>query len=154
MADPEALRASPFLAELIAQWRAQDLYGSWEGRSDAELLAPYLLSDEQRRELPVVVDPDPETVWRMELFYSAVGLAIEKRCGVMVSPMIRMHHEGFGRLVLLAGRLVAVNKPLRDVHRFGFGSFAALDEAGSRYVAEGLAMIERFSEAARYGQDQ
>lgn len=154
----EALReaevlATPFLTELIAQWRAQDLYGSWDKQSDAELLSPYVLSVEQRRALPLLGDPDPETLWRLELFYNAVGILIEKASGVMISPMIKMHHEGFGRLVLLAGRLVAVNKPLREVHRFGFASFAKLDKAGSRYVEEGLEMIQRFNEAAHYGQD-
>ena len=27
-------------------------------------------------------DPDPETIWRLELFYNAVGLAIERVTGV------------------------------------------------------------------------
>ncbi|WP_417066835.1 NifX-associated nitrogen fixation protein [Niveibacterium terrae] len=152
LSDEEVL-ASPFLTVLIQQWRAQDLYGSWDKLSDAELLSPYVLSAEQRRELPILGDPDPETLWRLELFYNAVGILIEKASGVMISPMIKMHHEGFGRLVLLAGRLVAVNKPLREVHRFGFPCFAKLDEAGCRYVEEGLSMIQRFNDAARYGQD-
>ena len=54
------------------------------------------------------------------------GFAIERATGVMVSPMMKMHHEGFGRMVLTAGRLVVVNKQLRDVHRFGFDSLEKL----------------------------
>ncbi len=54
------------------------------------------------------------------IFYNAIGLSIERLTGVMVTPMMKMSHEGFGRQVLLAGRLVVVNKQLRDVHRFGF----------------------------------
>lgn len=152
LSDEEVL-ASPFLTELIQLWRAQDLYGSWDKLSDAELLSPYVLSAEQRRELPILGDPDPETLWRLELFYNAVGVLIEKTSGAMISPMIKMHHEGFGRIVLLAGRLVAVNKQLREVHRFGFPSFAKLGETGNRLVEEGLSMINRFNDAARYGQD-
>jgi probable nitrogen fixation protein len=47
-------------------------------------------------------------------------VAIERETGQMVSPMMKVSHEGFGRMVLIAGRLVVVNKQLRDVHRFGF----------------------------------
>jgi len=142
---------SPFLRELIKQWRAQDAHGAWEARSDETLLAPYILTREQRREMPIIGDPDPEVLWRLELFFNAVGLAIERRTGVMVTPMMKMSHEGFGRLVLIAGRLVAVNKQLRDVHRFGFESLERLAAEGDKYVGAGVAMIEQFPAAANYG---
>jgi probable nitrogen fixation protein len=141
-----------FLSELVKQIRAQDTHGAWEGKSDDKLLEPYILSAEQRRALPLLGDPDPETLWRMELYYNAIGLAIERATGVMVAPMMKMHHEGFGRLVLLAGRLVVVNKNLRDVHRFGFPSLEKLDEAGAKLVAEGVAMVRSFPEVAKYAQ--
>jgi probable nitrogen fixation protein len=142
---------SVFVKELIKQWRAQDAHGAWEGKSDAELLAPYLLTQEQRRELPIMGDPDPDTLWRLELFYNAVGLAIERATGVMVAPMMKMHHEGFGRLVLIAGRLIVINKHLRDVHRFGFNSLEKLAAEGERLVAAGIEMVNKFPEVAKYG---
>ena len=141
---------SVFVNELIKQWRAQDAHGSWDGKSDLELIAPYIITREQRREMPIMGDPDPETLWRLELFYNAVGLAIERATGIMVQPMMKMHHEGFGRMVLIAGRLVVVNKNLRDVHRFGFDSPEKLAEEGAKLVAAGTEMIERFPEVARY----
>ena len=61
-----------------------------------------------------------------------MGLAIERATGVMVSPMMKMHHEGFGRMVLIGGRLIVVNKQLRDVHRFGFDSLGKLAEEGEK----------------------
>jgi probable nitrogen fixation protein len=142
---------SLFVKELIKQWRAQDAHGAWEGKDDATLLAPYIVTKEQRRQMPIIDDPDPETLWRVELYYNAIGLAIERQTGVMVSPMMKMSHEGFGRIVLLAGRLVAVNKQLRDVHRFGFESMEKLAEEGEKQVAAGVGMVSQFSEAAKYG---
>lgn len=142
---------SMFIKELIKQWRAQDAHGAWEGKSDAKLLAPYIITKEQRREMPIIGDPDPETLWRMELYYNAIGLAIERATGIMVSPMLKMHHEGFGRMVLLAGRLVVVNKQLRDVHRFGFESMEKLAEEGEKQVAAGVAMVKKFPDVAKYG---
>src|SRR3990167_7748315 len=122
---------TPFVRELVKQWRAQDTHGNWDGKTDAELLSPYIITREQRREMPIIGDPDPETLWRLELFYNAVGLAVERETGIMVSPMMKMHHEGFGRMLLTAGRLVVVTKSLRDVHRFGFESMDKLAEEGS-----------------------
>ena len=146
-----AALADPFIRELVRQLRAQDTHGSWDGKDDAALLAPFVLTAEQRRALPIIGDPDPETLWRLELFHNAVGLAIEKATRCMVSPMMKLSHEGFGRAVLTAGRLIVVNRHLRDVHRFGYPSLTKLAEAGNKLVAEGIAMIERFPEAANWG---
>jgi probable nitrogen fixation protein len=147
----EALLQDPFVRELIKQIRAQDTHGAWEGKSEMQLLAPYILTPEQRRALPMMGDPDPETLWRLELFHNAVGLAIERATRCMVSPMTKMSHEGFGRTVMTAGRLVVVNRHLRDVHRFGFPSLARLAESGNKLVADGVAMIEKFPEVANWG---
>lgn len=143
--------ASPFIKELVKQWRAQDTHGAWEGKSDAKLLEPYIITKEQRREIPIIGDPDPETLWRLELFYNAVGLAVERETGIIVSPMMKMHHEGFGKLILTAGRLVVVNKYLRDVHRFGFESMEKLAAEGEKIVAESVKMIRQFPDVANYG---
>lgn len=148
--DAEALQDT-FVRELVKQIRAQDTHGTWEGKSDTTLLSPYVITPEQRREMPIMGDPDPETLWRLDLFHNAVGLVIERATGCMVSPMTHMSHEGFGRAVLTAGRLIVVNRHLRDVHRFGYPSLVKLAEAGNKLVAEGLRMIETFPAAARYG---
>jgi probable nitrogen fixation protein len=140
----------PFIKELIKVWRAQDTHGAWEGKSDLELLAPYIIDKEARRALPIIGDPDPETIWRLELFFNAVCLMIERATGVMISPMLKMSHEGFGRMVLIGGRLIVVNKQLRDVHRFGFDSFEKLAAEGDKYVQAGVEMIEKFPAVANY----
>ncbi|MBD5803334.1 hypothetical protein AZOA_27700 [Azoarcus sp. Aa7] len=140
-----------FIIELVKQWRAQDTHGTWDGKSNETLLAPYLITKEQRREIPIIGDPDPETLWRLELFYNAVGLAIERRTGIMVKPMMKMSHEGFGQLFLAAGRLIVVNRYLRDIHRFGFESLEKLAADGTKWVEAGVEMIEKFPEVANYG---
>ncbi len=149
--EDDAVWQSPFIGELVKQWRAQDTHGAWEKKTDRELLDPYVVDKAKRKEIPIIGDPDPETLWRLELFYNAVGLCVERRTGVMAQPMIKMHHEGFGRLVLLAGRIVVVNKHLRDVHRYGYPTFAALGAEGDKIVADAVAMIERYPDLANYG---
>jgi len=141
---------SAFVKELVKQWRAQDTHGAWEGKDNATLLAPYIISKEQRREMPIIGDPDPETLWRLELFYNAIGLAIERQTGIMVSPMMKMSHEGFGKMMLTASRLVVVNKHLRDVHRFGFETMEKLAAEGEKQVAAAVEMIQKFPEVANW----
>lgn len=146
--DPAA--DAPFVKELIKIWRAQDTHGTWEGKADLDLLEPYIVDKEKRRSLPIVGDPDPETIWRLELFFNAVCLMVEKATGVMISPMMKMSHEGFGRMVLIGGRLIVVNKQLRDVHRFGFDNLGKLAEEGDKFVKAGIEMIEKYPEVAKY----
>ena len=148
--EPNPAAEAAFVKELIKIWRAQDTHGAWEGKSDLTLLEPYILDKEARRALPIIGDPDPETIWRMELFFNAVALSIERATGVMISPMLKMSHEGFGRMVLIGGRLIVVNKQVRDVHRFGFDNLGKLAEEGDKYVKAGVEMIEKFRPVADY----
>ena len=147
---PTDVMQDPFIRELVKQWRAQDTHGAWEGKTDAMLLDPYVLDAEKRKDLPMMADPDPETLWRMELYYNAIALSIERETKVMVSPMLKMHHEGFGRQVLIAGRLIVFNKQVRDAHRFGFNTLEKLAAAGNNAVSEAVEMIRKFPEVANY----
>jgi probable nitrogen fixation protein len=147
LADASAL-ATSFLQTLVRLLRAQDSYGAWEKKSDAEILKDYVITREQRRSLPIIGDPDPDVLWRVEQYYAAIGLCIEKETGLVASPMMSMHHEGFGRVILTAGRLVALSKQLRDVHRFGFDTLSALTAEGEKQVAAAAAMIRKYSEVA------
>ena len=140
---------SAFLAQLVQLIRAEDAYGAWDEKSDAALLADFIVTREERLEIPIIGDPDPDIMWRVEKFYAAIGLLVEKTTGCMAAPMMKMSHEGFGRIVLIAGRLVVLSKHLRDIHRFGFVTYDALAEAGDTLVADAVGMIETHPEAAR-----
>lgn len=139
-----------FAKQLVAQIRAQDTHGSWDRKSDWELLEPFIVDKEKRRAMPIIGDPDPDVLWRVELFYNCICLEIERATRVMVSPMMKMSHEGFGRIALIGGRLVVVNKQLRDVHRFGFDSLEKLNSEGDKIVASAVEMIEKYTEVAKY----
>ncbi len=146
--EPDAL-ASPFMKSLIGLIRAEDSYGAWEKHSDARLLADWIVTKEERRQIPIIGDPDPDTLDRVEKFYRAVGLTVEKERGLIASPMMKMSHEGFGRIVLIAGKLVVFSKTLRDVHRFGFESLDALAAEGMKAVGVATTAIDAYPEVAR-----
>ncbi|OPY94636.1 hypothetical protein A5906_12725 [Bradyrhizobium sacchari] len=141
---------APFLIELVKTLRAQDTNGSWEGKSDLDLLEPYILNKEKRRTLPIIGGPDPNTLRRLELFFEAVTRSIERETGVIIQPLLKLHAGGFGRIVLIAGRLIAVNKQLRDVHRFGFDNCVKLAQEGDKYVSEGISLIRKFPNVVNY----
>jgi len=147
---PTELPPSLFIQELVKQWRAQDTHGVWENKSNSELIAPYIVTKEMRRNIPIIADPDARTLLRIEMFYNAVSMAVEKHTGVTATPMIKMHHEGFGRLMLIAGRLVIINRTIRDAHRFGFESLEKLVTDGEKLVEEGVAMINSFPDVVNY----
>lgn len=140
---------SLFLAQLAAVIRAEDSYGQWDGKTDADIMSEFIVTKEERREIPIIGDPDPDVMWRVTKFYDAVGLMIEKRTGGMASQMQKMSHEGFGRIVLIVGKLIVVSKHLRDIHRFGFESWEKLADAGEAMVDAAAKIIETYPDAAK-----
>src|SRR5208282_2106207 len=146
--DKPADLTAPFVKTLVRVVRAEDTFGVWERKSDAQILADFIVTKEQRRQIPIIGDPDPDVMGRVEKFYIAVGLDIERATGRMASPMMKMSHEGFGRVILSVGRLVVISKSLRDVHRFGFESFDKLAEAGEKLVDEAKKWIDAYPAVA------
>ncbi|ESZ29416.1 hypothetical protein X732_31435 [Mesorhizobium sp. L2C066B000] len=97
--------ATPFVRCLVRLIGAQDSYGSWESKSDAELLDDFIVIRKQRRAMPVIGDPEPDVLWRLDILYTAVALAIEERSGLMTSPMTKMKPMGL-RTIAFYGRAV------------------------------------------------
>ncbi len=147
-ADEEAL-ATPFIQNLVRLVRSQDTFGAYAKRSDAQMLAGFVVTKEQRRAAAAQCRADPDLVWRIEQFYGAIGLMVEQETGLVASPMLKIHDEGFGRVILITGKLVALTKHLRDAQRFGFESFAALAADGMKQIATAVAAIQQFPDAAR-----
>ena len=133
---------------LVLLMRAHDTFGVWEGRTDADILTQFIVTREQRRKIPILGDPDAKVRWRLDVYYGAVAMAVQQQSGVDTMPLLRISQEGFGRAVVLAGRLVAVSRQVRDVHRFGFETLDALAAEGDALVAEGTDMIGRFRDTA------
>jgi probable nitrogen fixation protein len=141
--------AKPIYREsLVKLMRAHDAYGAWEKKSDEEILRGFVLTKEQRRAIPIIGEPDSKVLWRLEVFYTAVSFAVTRRTGLDATPIIKLSGEGFGRIVIVVGRLVVLSRALRDVHRFGFDSTDALTLAGEALVAESIDAIERFPAVA------
>jgi probable nitrogen fixation protein len=135
--------------ELVKQMRAIDTYGTNDAMSSDQVVAPFIVTKEQKKAIPVVGDPDEQTMARVKVYYNALSSLIEKRCGLMAVPMINLTHEGFGRAQITVGKLVVYDKTLRDVHRFGFFSFEKLEEEANSIIAEAVALVTKYEEVAQ-----
>jgi probable nitrogen fixation protein len=106
------------------------------------------MTKERKREIPIIGDPDETTLARVKAYYNSIASLIEKKSGLMAVPVINITHEGFGRAFILVGKLIVVDKTLRDVHRFGFPSLEDLAAKTEVVIDKAIALIEQFREVA------
>ena len=139
---------SDFSNEMIRQMRAVDTYGTYDDWSASKILEPFVLTKEMKREIPIIGDPDEITMARVKAFYNAIAALIEKECGLMAVPMLNLSHEGFGRVIITVGKLLVLDKTLRDVHRFGFPSLSKMKDEGDKLLSVALEIIGKYSDVA------
>jgi probable nitrogen fixation protein len=145
-ADP--LLSTDFIQEMVKQMRAIDSYGTYDGWPAERVLAPYVLTKEQKRAIPVIGDPDEILLARIKCFYNAIASLVEKECGQMAVPMLNITHEGFGRVVITVGKLVVVDRTLRDVHRYGYESLSKMKDEADKLLSVALEIIGKHPEVA------
>lgn len=135
-----------FIDTLIGQVRALDQFGTWANRDDADILKEkYVKSKEDLKNIPVIADIDEMQIQDIRLVYQAVALAFEKKTGVMCSVVMEMSHEGFGRAVVIADKIVIVNKFFKDAHRFSFRTYEKLIEEGDKMLDNALKIYEEYT---------
>jgi probable nitrogen fixation protein len=137
-----------FIKEMLRQMRALDSYGQYDGKPPEIILGPFVLTKERKREIPLVGDPDEITLARVKAFYNGIAVLIEKECGLMAVPMIHLSHEGFGRTLITVGKLVVLDRTLRDVHRFGFESLSKMKTEADKYLSVAIEIIGKYPEVA------
>lgn len=140
---------SEFMLEMAKQMKAIDTYDTYNGWSTARILDPFVLTKERKAAIPVVGDPDEITMACVKAFYNAISTLIEKECRLMAVPMINLTHEGFGRAIISVGKLIVMDRTLRDVHRFGFKSFSAMKDEADKLLSVALQIISEYPEVAQ-----
>ena len=139
---------SDFMKEMAKQMRAIDTYGTYEGMSDGEILDPFVLTKERKKEIPVIGDPDEILIARIKAYYNAISILIEKECGLMAVPLLNLTHEGFGRVLITVGKLVVHDRSLRDVHRFGFASLSKMKDEADKVLSIAMELVGSHSKVA------
>jgi len=139
---------SIFLKELVKQVRALDTYGVWERDSDEKLLTgKYIKTKEQLKEIPIIADITQEQIKDMRLLLQALALAFEQKTAEMANVVIEMSHEGFGRGVVIADKIVIVDKYFKDAHRFGYPTIEKLTEEGEKMLDKAIATYNEYKKS-------
>jgi probable nitrogen fixation protein len=146
--DDDPVLETDFAKEMVRQMRAVDTYGTYDTWPVGKILDPYVLTKERKQEIPVVGDPDEITMSRVKAFYNAISAMIEKECGLMAVPMLTLTHEGFGRAIITVGKLVVMDKTLRDVHRFGFPTLSKMKDEADKLLSVALEIIGQHPKVA------
>ncbi|GAB6054545.1 NifX-associated nitrogen fixation protein [Magnetospira thiophila] len=148
IAHTDPVLKTEFATEMLRQMNAIDSYGTYEGWAPEKILDPYMMTKERRREIPIVGDPDDIIIARVKAFYNAIASMIERECGKMAVPMVHLSHEGFGRAIITVGKLVVMDRTLRDVHRFGFPTLGKMKDEADKLLSVALEIIGKYPEAA------
>ena len=144
----DPLLETEFMKEMVKQMRAIDTYDTYENWSVAKILDPFVMTKERKAEIPVIGDPDEITMARVKAFYNGISSMIERECGLMAVPMINLSHEGFGRAIITVGKLVVLDKTLRDVHRFGFKSLSKMKDEADKFLSVALEIVGEHPDVA------
>ena len=144
-----------FLRDLVALLRAGDPYGRLDDVEPERLLRTFLTAPTTAA--TVLAEPgegsgacavDAVSIERLRCFHQAVAAGVERSGHVLTAVAVDVNGEGFGRVLVIAGRLVLLAESQRDAGNFGFPSLAALAAAGERLVARALAALDRYPEVA------
>ena len=137
-----------FIKTLIGQVRALDQFGTWVNKSDEELLVEkYVRSKDELKNIPIIADIDEMQIKDIRLVFQAVALAFEKLTGVMCSVVMEMSHEGFGRVVVFADKIVLCEKFFKDAHRFSFRTYEKLEDEGEKYLDKAQEIYNKYKAA-------
>ena len=148
IAEDDPVLGTDFAIEMVRQMRALDAYGTYDNWSSNEILDPFVLTKQQKREIPAVGDPDEIVMSRVKAFYNAIAALIEKECGLMAVPTINLTHEGFGRALITVGKLVVMDKTVRDVHRFGFTTLSKMKDEADKILSVALEIVGEYPRVA------
>ncbi|WP_345991779.1 NifX-associated nitrogen fixation protein [Sulfurimonas sp. HSL-1716] len=141
----EVMEFNAFTQELIRQLRATDQFGSWAKMSDEELLAKkYVKTKEDLKQIPIIADIDEMLIGEIKMIFKAVALQFERKTGVMCNVVMEMSHEGFGRCIVIADKIVLVDKYFKDAHRFSFRTLEKLYEEGEKYLNASFEIYNKF----------
>jgi probable nitrogen fixation protein len=134
-----------FIETLVGQVRALDQFGTWANKSNEDILKEkYVRTKEDLKNIPVIADIDEMQIQDIRLIFQAIALAFEKKTGVMCSVVMEMSHEGFGRAVVIAGKIVITNKFFKDAHRYSFRTYDDLVISGDKMLEDAMVIYNQY----------
>jgi probable nitrogen fixation protein len=154
IADEDPVLGTDFAVEMVRQVRALDPYGRFDDQPASRILDPYVLTKEQKKKIPIIGDPDEVAVSRVKAFCNAIAALIEAECDQMAVPTVNLTHEGFGRALITVGKLVVMDKTLRDVHRFSFPTLSKTKDEADKIPSVALEIVGEYPKALKAAETE
>ncbi|ATB69357.1 NifX-associated protein [Sulfurospirillum diekertiae] len=134
-----------FIETLTSQMRALDQFGTWAKKSDEEVLSEkYIKSKDALKNIPIIADIDEMQIQDIRLIFQSIALAFELKTNIMCSVVMEMSHEGFGRAVVIAEKIVVTNKFFKDAHRYSFRTYEDLVKEGGKMLKDAIEIYETY----------
>lgn len=143
--EDDPLLQTDFCQELVRQLRVAS--GS-EQRSQVQLLEPFLMTAAQKQAVSLSCSPAPVMVRRLECFYNTIAVLIEKECGLLSRCFLLLNEEGFGTVLIIVGKLVVMDRVVRDIGRFGFSDLSRLKDEADKLLSIALQRISAYPQVA------
>jgi len=68
---------------------------------------------------------------------------------MLTSVVINIDDEGNGNVLIYSGRLILLNKTIRDANKFSFKSTEDMLKQGSKVINGAMQLLEKYEEVAR-----
>lgn len=137
-----------FYKEMLRQIKFLDTSGHFDGLPAEVILKEFIRTPERKTEIPLVGNPDPATITRVNTYYNTIAMLVEQNCGLFPVSLVNLSPEGFGRALITVGKLVVVDKTLRDMHRFGFKDFLHMKSEADKLVSKAIELINKYQDVA------
>lgn len=149
MDNQEAVQ-SKFLKTLGQVISLNDFKGDYRAQTlEEKITSVFILSPSEKEKMGECGLLPQKVKNQITMFFQAVAFVIEQQCGNMISSMVELNDEGFGRAIIYSGRLVALSKSIRGSQQFVFQNIEKIINEGEAYVNEALALIQQYEEIAK-----
>ncbi|OIJ17296.1 hypothetical protein BKP37_01975 [Anaerobacillus alkalilacustris] len=125
---------------------AYDMYGVFQNLSDEQKLnRAFLLSADEKKQMDSCGQISERLKAQINIFFQAVALNVERKTNKMVSSIVEMNSEGFGRALIYSGNLIMVNKAIRGTQQLAFTNMERACKQGDKISELAVKTLDRYS---------
>lgn len=136
-----------FRSSLVQIIDAYDMYGTYRNLTcDQKLARSFLLTPEDKKQMDSCGQISERLRTQINLFFQSIALNIERVTNKMVSCIVEMNAEGFGRAIIYTGNLILVNKAIRGTQQFAFTTIEKASKQGEKISEIAVKTLERYSQ--------
>lgn len=136
-----------FTKALVAQLRAIDTYNHWGRMSDDELIdKKYIKKKGQAGAAADCHIRDEQALFNIKMFFQTIATEFERETGELSNVMMEFSDEGFGRVVVIAGKVVIADKTIRDANNYGFKTREKLENEGTKMYQKALDNFNKYKQ--------